>query len=44
MQAYCLKCKTKRDINNPEKVTLKNKRAATKGVCPSCGTKLLRIG
>ncbi len=44
MQAYCFKCKTKREIKNPEKVTLKNRRPATKGVCPSCGTKVFRIG
>ena len=43
MEAYCLKCREKREINNPEQVTLKNGRA-TKGDCPTCGTKVFRIG
>jgi len=44
MQAYCFKCKTKREIKEPQKVTLKNGRPATKGKCPVCGTKVSRIG
>jgi predicted RNA-binding Zn-ribbon protein involved in translation (DUF1610 family) len=43
-QAYCFKCRTMREIKNPQTVTLKNKRHAVKGVCPVCGTKLYRIG
>ncbi|MDP6510187.1 MAG: DUF5679 domain-containing protein [Dehalococcoidia bacterium] len=43
-QAYCMKCRTKREMKNPEKVTLKNGRPATKGTCPNCGTKMFRIG
>jgi hypothetical protein len=43
-QAYCMKCRTKREIKNPKSVVLKNKRPATQGVCPVCGTKLFRIG
>lgn len=44
MEAYCFKCRIKKDIKNPQKVTLKNGRPATKGVCSTCGTKLFRIG
>ncbi len=44
MQAYCFKCRTKREIKNPERTVLKNQRPATKGICPVCGTKLYRIG
>jgi Zn finger protein HypA/HybF involved in hydrogenase expression len=44
MQAYCLKCRTKREMQNPQQVTLKNGRPATQGVCPVCGTKMYRIG
>jgi Zn finger protein HypA/HybF involved in hydrogenase expression len=44
MEAYCLKCREKREISNPEQVTLKNGRPATKGDCPTCGTKVFRIG
>ncbi len=44
MEAYCVKCKTKREIKDPQPVTLKNGRPATQGTCPECGTKLFRIG
>ncbi len=44
MEAYCMKCRTKREIKNAAKVTLKNGRPATQGTCPVCGTKLTRIG
>jgi hypothetical protein len=44
MQAYCFKCRVKREIKNPKRVTLKNGRPATRGTCPVCGTKLSRIG
>ena len=44
MQGYCMKYRAKREIKNPQAVTLKNKRPATQGVCPVCGTKIFRIG
>ena len=44
MQAYCFKCRAKRDIKDPTSVTLKNGRPATQGSCPVCGTKVFRIG
>ena len=44
MQAYCLKCRTKREMRNPQQVTLKNGRPAKQGACPVCGTKMYRIG
>lgn len=44
MQAYCVKCKRKREIQNPQKVTMKNGKKATKGYCPVCGTNMYRIG
>jgi hypothetical protein len=44
MQAYCFKCRAKRDIKNPEHVVLKNGRPAVRGVCSVCGTKVFRIG
>ncbi|MEE2948673.1 MAG: DUF5679 domain-containing protein [Chloroflexota bacterium] len=44
MQAYCFKCRTKREISNAQQVTLKNGRPATRGTCPDCGTKVSRIG
>lgn len=44
MEAYCVKCKAKREIRNAEKVTLKNGRPANRGTCPNCGTTIYRIG
>jgi len=44
VQAYCVKCRKKVEIKNPEKVTLKSGRPAIKGTCPICGTKVFRIG
>lgn len=44
MEAYCFKCRTKREIKNPSNVTLKNGRPAIQGTCPVCGTKVFRIG
>ncbi|MDM7999569.1 MAG: DUF5679 domain-containing protein [Dehalococcoidia bacterium] len=43
-QGYSVKCKKKVEIQNARQVTLKNKRPATKGVCPKCGTAVFRIG
>ena len=44
MTAYCMKCRKKVEIKNPKQITMKNKRPATQGVCPNCGTKVFRIG
>jgi len=41
---YCMKCKAKREIKNQKSITMKNGRPATKGTCPTCGTKMYRIG
>jgi len=42
-EAYCVKCKAKKEIAKAEEVTMKNGRPALQGVCPDCGTKLFRI-
>ncbi len=44
MQAYCLKCRTQRDMKDAKEVTMKNGKPATSGSCPVCGTKMYRIG
>ena len=44
MQAYCVKCRAKREMKDPKAVTFKNGRPATQGQCPVCGTKIFRIG
>ena len=44
MEAYCVKCRTKREIQNPEPVFTEKGTPATRGVCPVCGTNLFRMG
>jgi len=44
VEAYCVKCRDKREIKNPKKTKLKNGRPAVKGTCPECGTNVFRIG
>jgi hypothetical protein len=44
VEAYCVKCKAKREMKDPKSVTLKNGKPATEGTCPTCGTKMVRIG
>ena len=44
MQAYCFRCRKKVKIKNEERITLKNGRPATRGLCTVCGTKVSRIG
>ena len=42
-EAYCVKCREKRQMQEPEEVTMKNGRQAVQGKCGVCGTKLFRI-
>ena len=44
MQAYCMKCRAKREMKDTKSIIMKNRRPATQGVCPVCGTKMFRIG
>lgn len=44
MKAYCMKCRDSREIKDPEQITMKNGTPATQGKCPTCGTKVFRIG
>lgn len=39
-----MKCRGKVEIKNPQKITMKNEKPATSGICPKCGTKVFRIG
>jgi len=43
IEAYCVKCKTLREIAEPNLVTMKNGRCAAKGKCVECGTTLYKI-
>ena len=44
MEAYCVKCRTKREISDPQPVFTTNGTPATRGTCPVCGTTLFRMG
>ena len=41
--AYCVKCKAKKEVTNPEQVTMKNGRKAMKGKCSKCTTGMYKI-
>jgi len=43
-EAYCVKCKAKREVKSPKQITMKNGKPALKGICPVCGTAVYRIG
>ena len=42
-EAYCVKCKAKREMSEAKEVTMKNGRKAMKGKCPICGTGMYKI-
>ena len=44
MEAYCMKCRTKREMKDPKSIIMKDGKPATQGTCPVCGTKMFRIG
>ncbi len=44
MEAYCMKCKEKREMKDAKQVTMKNGKPAMSGTCPKCGTKMFKIG
>jgi len=44
LEAYCVKCKTKREIQDPKADFNAAGAPVTQGVCAVCGTKLFRIG
>jgi len=44
MEAYCMKCKTKREIQDPVATFNAKASPVTTGTCGVCGTKLYRMG
>ncbi len=44
MEAYCVKCRTKREMAEPKPVFTTNGTPASRGTCPVCGTTLFRMG
>ena len=44
MEAYCMKCRTKREIKDPQAAFNAAGSPITRGTCEVCGTNLFRIG
>jgi len=44
LEAYCVKCKEKREIQNPQAGFNSRSTPVTTGTCKVCGTKLYRMG
>ena len=44
MEAYCVKCKAKREIINPQAGYNSTARPVTSGICGVCGTRVFRTG
>ena len=44
MEAYCVKCKEKREIQNPQAEFNSRSTPVTTGICKVCDTKLYRMG
>jgi len=46
-EAYCVKCKAKRNMKDEKQVTMNGKagkkRDAMTGICETCGTKMFKI-
>ena len=43
MEAYCVKCRMKKDLVNPKPFITSNNRKAVKGHCNVCKTTLIRF-
>jgi DNA topoisomerase-1 len=43
-EAYCVKCKVKREIAEPQAVFTAKGQPALEGKCPVCGTRMFRMG
>lgn len=44
VESYCIKCKAKRPVQDPEPVYTASGRPALRGTCPVCGSTLTRMG
>ena len=44
IEGYCVKCKAKREMEDPTPVFTKKRQPATRGSCPECGTNMFRMG
>ncbi|GCE14152.1 alpha/beta fold hydrolase [Tengunoibacter tsumagoiensis] len=43
VEAYCVKCRQKREMTHAHKTVTKNGRSAMEGICPICATRLFRF-
>lgn len=44
IEAYCMKCKAKKEMKDPQEGLTKNGKPIVKGTCPDCGTTICKIG
>ena len=44
MEAYCVKCRAKREVKDPQPTYTRKGQPGTRGVCPTCGNKIFRMG
>jgi DNA topoisomerase-1 len=44
MEAYCFKCKAKREMGDPQAVYTATGQAGTNATCPVCGSKMFKMG
>lgn len=42
--AYCVRCKEKKTIENPHPDVMKNGRDCVRGTCPTCSSRVFKIG
>lgn len=43
IMGYCVREKAQKPMKDPQEVTLKNGKHAIRGVCASCGTKMMKF-
>lgn len=44
LEGYCVRCRAKVVMKNPENIVMANGKPAIAGVCPNCNTKVFKIG
>jgi len=44
VEAYCLRCRSKRSMHEPEEVVMEGGRVRTQGKCSDCGRLISRLG
>ncbi len=42
-EAYCFRCKAKKEVRDPEIVTMKTGMKSVKGTCTECGGNMYKI-